>query len=104
MNLPKPIRYDHDTWLCVRSEPAVPKALIRRIRDRNGVETYLVVRWDLNPANQTVMASTNTLEKANGLVQFEKSSTGREKSPGYPSALSSMQPTKAAGPDPGRRP
>ena len=104
MNLPKPIRYDHDTWLCIRSEPALPKALIRRLRDRHDVETYLVLKWDLNPANQTVMASTSTLEKANSLVQFDKPSTGREKTPGYPSALSSMQPSTAAGPAPGRHP
>ncbi len=70
-HLPKPIRFDGDTWLCMRNDPALPKAIIRRFRDVKRGAVFLVIRWALDPAEQQLMASAPTLERANELVRFD---------------------------------
>lgn len=80
----KPIRYDADTWLCVRNDPALPKAIIRRFRDAKRGDVYLVIKWDIDPAKQVLMASAPTLERANELVRYDPTPTGREGFAGYP--------------------
>ena len=71
MPLPKPIRYDVDTWLCMRTDPVLPKAAIQRLRDRSGEEKYLLVKWDLDPTKRTLMGMYESMEKANDLVRFD---------------------------------
>jgi hypothetical protein len=71
MTFPKPIRYDIDTWLVMRTDPVLPKALIQRLRDRSGAEKYLLIKWDLDPSKRVLMGAHESLEKANGLVLFD---------------------------------
>jgi hypothetical protein len=35
---PKPIRYNRDTWLVMRDDKVLPKAVIKRFTDRKGVD------------------------------------------------------------------
>ena len=80
----KPIRYDADTWLCIRNDPSHPKAIIRRFRNVKRGDVYLVIKWDVDPAKQVLMASATTLERANELVRYDPTPTGRERFAGYP--------------------
>ena len=71
---PRPIRYDRDTWLVMRDDDVLPKAVIKRFTDRKHIDQYLVVHWDLDPAKRVLMAVTDSLEKGDRLVLYD---TGR---------------------------
>lgn len=70
MAFPKPIRYDIDTWLCMRTDPVLPKAVIQRAHAVDG-DKYLLFKWDLDPAKRLLMNVCESLEKANDLVLFD---------------------------------
>jgi hypothetical protein len=67
---PRPIRFDADTWLVMRNDPILPKAVIQRVHHREG-DRYMVFRWDLDPAKRELMSVADSLEKANDLVRFD---------------------------------
>ncbi|WP_431279889.1 hypothetical protein [Leifsonia poae] len=71
MTRPRPIRYDHDTWLVMRDSDVLPKAVIKRFVDRRKVDQYLLILWDLDPAKQVLMAVCDSLEKADRLVLYD---------------------------------
>lgn len=71
MTRPRPIRFDHDTWLVIRDDKVLPKAVIQRFKDRRGVDQYMLIKWDLDPAKRTLMAVCDSLEKADGLVLYD---------------------------------
>lgn len=71
VSLPRPIRFDVDTWLCMRNDPVLPKAVIQRVHHRDGGDRYLVFRWDMDPAKRQLMNVCDSLEKANELVRFD---------------------------------
>jgi hypothetical protein len=73
---PHPIRYDRDTWLVMRDDNVLPKAVIQRFRDRRGVDKYLLVQWDLDPAKRRLMVVCDSLEKADRLVLYDNSVPG----------------------------
>ena len=85
-HLPKPIRFDGDTWLCMRNDPTAPKAIIRRFRDVKHGAVFLVIRWALDPAEQQLMASAPSLERANELVRFDPPRGTAPTFAGYPHA------------------
>jgi hypothetical protein len=68
---PRPIRYDHDTWLIMRNSPVLPAAVILRLRDPGGHEFFVVVSWDLDPDNRRMIGRYGTLEDADGAVRYE---------------------------------
>jgi hypothetical protein len=68
---PKPIRYDVDTWLCMRNDPEHPKAIIQRRRDGRGEDVFFVMRWALDPAEQVLMGNAPTLERADLMVRWD---------------------------------
>jgi hypothetical protein len=68
---PKPIRVDVDLWFVMRSDPVIPKAGIQRLRDKDGTERYLLIRWDIDPAKRVLMGVHESLEKANDLVLYD---------------------------------
>jgi hypothetical protein len=76
LSFPKPIRYDVDTWLVMRTDPVLPKAAIQRLRDRGGVEKYLLVKWDLDPTKRALMGVYESLEKANDMVLYDNPEGG----------------------------
>jgi hypothetical protein len=76
MTFPKPIRYEADNWLVMRTDPVLPKAAIQRLRDRGGVEKYLLVKWDLDPAKRALMGVYESLDKANEMVLFDNPQGG----------------------------
>jgi hypothetical protein len=45
MARPRPIRFDDDTWLVMRNDPVIPKAVIQRVHHREG-DRYLLFKWD----------------------------------------------------------
>lgn len=70
---PKPIRYDADTWLVMRNDPAVPKAVIQRVhgRDKAG-DRYMVFSWDpVDTTKRRVMGVKESLDDANEFVMFD---------------------------------
>jgi hypothetical protein len=71
VDLPKPIRFDRDTWLIMRTDPVLPKAVIQRFRDRRGTDHYLLVKWDLEPGERVLMGVYASLEKANSMVLYD---------------------------------
>ena len=71
MTRPRPIRYDRDTWLVMRNDPVIPKAVIHRYVDKRGADQYLVVKWDLDPAERRLMAVCDSLERADDLVRYD---------------------------------
>lgn len=74
MPRPKPIRFDTDTWLIMRNDPVLPKAIIRRdrtYRDGKLGEVFRVFRWDLDPNKRVQVSGHNTLEDANAAVPFD---------------------------------
>jgi hypothetical protein len=83
-HLPKPIRFDGDTWLCMRNDPTAPKAIIRRFRDVKHGAVFLVIRWALDPVEQQIMASAPSLERANELVRFDPPKGTAPSFAGYP--------------------
>ncbi|MFC4245354.1 hypothetical protein ACFOYW_18450 [Gryllotalpicola reticulitermitis] len=46
---------DADAWLVLGNSRTFPKAIIRRIRDRKGVERFQLYKWDLNPKRCLLM-------------------------------------------------
>ena len=68
---PHPIRYDRDTWIVMRDDPVLPKAVIKRFTDRKKVDQFLVVHWDLDPAKRVLMAVCDSLDKADRLVLYD---------------------------------
>jgi hypothetical protein len=67
---PRPIRFDHDTWLIMRNSPVLPAAIIQRLRDPAGREFFVVVSWDLNPDGRRMIGRYATLEDADGAVRY----------------------------------
>jgi hypothetical protein len=67
---PKPIRYDLDTWLVMRNDPVIPKAVIGRVHTRQG-DRYFVFRWELDPAKRELVSLVDSLEKADDLVLYD---------------------------------
>lgn len=71
MTIPKPLRVDQDLWLVMRSDPVIPKAGIQRLRDKDGVERYLLIKWDVDPTKRVLMGVHDSLEKANEMVLYD---------------------------------
>jgi hypothetical protein len=72
MTLPKPIRYDVDTWLVMRNDPILPKAIIRRfVHTETGREYYRVVTWDLESKKRNLIGRYPSLEDANVAVLYD---------------------------------
>lgn len=83
MSLPKPIRFDVDTWLCMRTDPVLPKAVIQRVHSNDGADRYLLMKWDLDPAKRILMGTYASLDKANDLVLFDNPDRRPELPPGW---------------------
>ncbi len=71
MTFPKAIRYDIDTWLVMRTDPVLPKAVIQRVHATDG-DRYLLHQWDLDPAKRILRGVYESLERANELVLYDK--------------------------------
>jgi hypothetical protein len=85
VNPPRPIRYDQDTWLVMRDDDVLPKAVIKRFKDRRGADQYLLIRWDLDPKKRVLMAVCDSLERADTLVLYDnRSPAGYWKGPPNP--------------------
>ncbi|SDT22843.1 hypothetical protein SAMN04489834_3145 [Microterricola viridarii] len=67
---PKPIRYDADTWLVMRTDPVLPKAVIQRVHGADG-DRYLLLRWGLDPAKRVLRGVHDSLQKPNELVLYD---------------------------------
>ena len=67
---PRPIRFDHDTWLIMRNDPVLPAAVIQRLREPNGHEFFVVVTWDLDPDGRRMIGRYATLEDADSAVRY----------------------------------
>ena len=67
---PRPIRFDHDTWLIMRNDPVLPAAVIHRLRDPRGQEFFVVVSWDLNPDGRRMIGRFGALEDADSAVRY----------------------------------
>jgi hypothetical protein len=67
---PRPIRFDHDTWLIMRNDPVLPAAIIQRLRDPGGHEFFVVVTWDLDPDGRRMIGRYGTLEDADSAVRY----------------------------------
>jgi hypothetical protein len=75
--LPKPIRYDRNTWVCMRNDPILPKAIIRRVTLRNTAtgmtaDRFRVVTWSLDPGDRTLVGYYETLTEANAAVLYTR--------------------------------
>jgi ribosomal protein L2 len=55
----------------MRSDPAIPKAGIQRLRDKDGVERYWLIEWDVHPTKRVLMGVYDSLEKANEMVLYD---------------------------------
>ncbi|MDR6970841.1 hypothetical protein J2W45_001151 [Leifsonia shinshuensis] len=55
----------------MRDDPGVPNAVIRRYTDKSGKDSYLVVRWHIDPAERRLMAVCESLERADDLVRYD---------------------------------
>lgn len=76
MDTPRPIRYDYDTWLCMRNDPVLPKAIIKRVhvvdkRTNQRVEKYRAVSWDLDPTKRKLIGYFNDVGAANEAVRYD---------------------------------
>jgi hypothetical protein len=76
MAFPKPIRYDRDTWICMRQDPVLPKAIIRRVTVTNNetgrrIEKYRATTWDLDPAARLLIGYFDDLGAANESVLWD---------------------------------
>jgi hypothetical protein len=60
----------------MRTDPVLPKVAIQRLRDRGGVEKYLLVKWALDPTKRALMGAYESLEKANDMVLFDNPQGG----------------------------
>ena len=74
--LPWPIRCDTDTWLCMRNDPVLPKAIIKRVqvidrRTNTRVEKYRAVTWDLDPSKRMLIGYFTDVGQANDAVLFD---------------------------------
>jgi hypothetical protein len=67
---PRPIRFDHDTWLIMRNSPVLPAAIIQRLRDPGGHEFFVVVSWDLEPDGRRMIGRFATIEDADAAVRY----------------------------------
>jgi hypothetical protein len=70
MARPRPIRYDQDTWLVMRNDPVIPKAVIQRVHHREG-DRYLLFKWDIDPRKRQLMNVVDSLERADELVRYD---------------------------------
>lgn len=59
----------------MRDNPVLPKAVIRRYTDKRGTDQYLVIRWDLDPAERRLMAVCDSLDRADDLVRYDNTPT-----------------------------
>ncbi|NNC10713.1 hypothetical protein HII28_02270 [Planctomonas sp. JC2975] len=80
---PRPIRFDVDTWIVMRNDKVLPKAVIQRVHHRQG-DRYLLFRWDIDPQKRQLMNVVDSLEKANDLVLYDPTPTGVTPFAGYP--------------------
>lgn len=55
----------------MRDDKVLPKAVIRRYTDKSGTDQYLLIRWDLDPAERRLMAVCDSLERADELVRYD---------------------------------
>lgn len=55
----------------MRSNPVVPKAVVRRYRDRKGKELFVLIRWDIDEQKRVLMGVYESLEAADALVRFD---------------------------------
>lgn len=74
--LPKPIRISRVEWICVRNDPCVPKAIIRRVvlTPPNGgdqVQAFRVVTWELEPSERKLIGYYDELHIANSVVLYD---------------------------------
>ena len=74
--LPWPIRYDTDTWLCMRNDPVLPRAIIKRVHvtdNRTGLKVikFRAVTWDLDPKKRMLIGYFNDVGEANDAVRFD---------------------------------
>jgi len=67
---PKPIRFDADTWIVIRADPAIPAAIITRQRTADGGEYYRAVSWDLDRDKRLLIGRSATLGGADNLVRY----------------------------------
>jgi hypothetical protein len=72
---PKPIRYDLDTWLIMRTDPVIPKAVVQRVRDKDGGDRYLLFKWDLDPVKRQLMNVCASLDRAESLVRYDNATS-----------------------------
>lgn len=73
---PKPIRVDPTTWLVVRNDPVLPKAIIRRLivtdtTTGGQVERYRVVTWTLDGSGRELIGYYGTLAAADNAVRWD---------------------------------
>ena len=70
---PRPIRYDVDTWLVMRNDPTIPKAVIQRVHGRgNAGDRYMVFSWDpVDTTKRRMMGVKETLEEADAFVKYD---------------------------------
>lgn len=76
MSRPRPIRFDVNTWLVMRGDPVLPKAIIERRKDRRGQDVYFVLSWDLDPGKHVLMGSKASLEDADSMVLYDVPQSG----------------------------
>ncbi|CAM5326965.1 hypothetical protein LSHI6S_01076 [Leifsonia shinshuensis] len=55
----------------MRDDAVLPKAVIRRYTVKSGTDQYLLIRWDLDPAERRLMAVCPSLERADELVRYD---------------------------------
>lgn len=67
---PRPIRFDADTWLVMRNDKVIPKAVVQRVHQREG-DRYLLFKWDIDPQKRQLMSVVDSLERANDLVLYD---------------------------------
>jgi hypothetical protein len=68
---PRPIRYDSETWIVMRSDPVLPAAVILRLRNPDGREFFVTVKWDLDPAARRLIGRFESLEDADRAVLYD---------------------------------
>lgn len=80
---PKPIRYDADTWIVMRNDKVIPKAVIQRVHGRdNAGDRYMVFSWDpVDTTKRRVMGVKDSLEDANEFVMFDVPASDTTRNP-----------------------
>ena len=66
----RPIRYDHDTWLVMRTDPVLPAAVILRLRNPDGRDFFVTVTWELDPDGRRMVGRFGNLEEADAAVLY----------------------------------